>query len=246
MLFSPQSTKNIIVQMHIPTEIVLIILEPLKRSHLKSARLVCKAWSSCASQILFDKIYVAPNKIDLEVFNETTQHPILRECVRRLVYDASVFVSDLTREGYVWGLLKQMRDPIRRGEAIPESMNPEMFNDWMYDCSLIEFDDERLPELVTKWKDHSVFNRGYEVPRTFCLPAENSPEQISSRDPDLGAFKAEPFGICVFGRRMGLGHAKKHWQTSLWHSSRAQMASVSLASTRVVLKARAKRYWRCA
>lgn len=66
------------------------------------------------------------------------------------------------REGYVWGLLKQMRDPIRRGEAIPGSMDPEMFNDWMYDCSLIEFDDERLPESVTKWKDHSVCNRGYE------------------------------------------------------------------------------------
>lgn len=114
--------------MHIPNELVLAIFEYLERSHLKMARLVCKTWSSCASQFLFDQIYVAPNKFDLEVFSEITQHPDLKKCVRRLVYDASVFVSDLTREEYVLSLSKQMRDPVWPGEAVPESIDPQIFN----------------------------------------------------------------------------------------------------------------------
>lgn len=149
--------------MHIPNELVLAILKYLERSHLKSARLVCKTWSSCASQFLFDQIYVAPNKIDLEVFSEITQHPSLKNCVRRLVYDASVFLSHLTRKEYVWDLSKQMRDLIWQAGGIPKSIDPQTFNDWMYDCSLIGGGDEGLPKLVAKWEDQSVFNRGYET-----------------------------------------------------------------------------------
>ena len=155
--------------MGIPNELVLAILEYLERSHLKPARLVCKSWSSCASQFLFDQIYVAPNKFDLEVFSEITQHPDLKKCVRRLVYDASVFVSDLTREEYVWSLSKQMRDPVWPGQAVPKSIDPQIFNDWMYDYSLIESDDEGVPEVVAKWKDQSVFNQGYEAYQEYSV-----------------------------------------------------------------------------
>ena len=77
-----------------PNELVVAILGYLERSHLKLTRLVCKTWCSYASRFLFDKIYVAPNKIDLEVFEAITQHPILSKCVRRLVYDGSEFLPD--------------------------------------------------------------------------------------------------------------------------------------------------------
>lgn len=62
--------------MHFPNELVVAIIESLGAQGLKSARLVSKTWCSYASILLFEKIYVAPNRIDLEVFNAITQHPI--------------------------------------------------------------------------------------------------------------------------------------------------------------------------
>lgn len=158
-----QSTNSIIVQMNIPNELVLAILKYLERRHLKSARLVCKNWSSCASPFLFDEIYVAPNKLDLEVFSQITQHPSLKNCVRRLIYEASTFVYGLSRWRYVWNLSQQTRDQTDLGKGITEYKDLQIFKDWIYDCSLIGFDGEMLPELVDKWEGQSAFNRGYQV-----------------------------------------------------------------------------------
>ena len=145
--------------MHLPNELIVAILGYLDRSHLKSTRLVCKTWCSYASQFLFDKIYVAPNKIDLEVFEAITQHPILSKCVRRLVYDGSEFLPDLTMCSYVESLGSQTTLMCKTGEASPENWDSQT-RDWVADATGCGMS---LQEAVAKWEDQSPINRGYQV-----------------------------------------------------------------------------------
>ena len=150
--------------MYLPNELVLDILQSLGRTDLKSARLVCKSWYPCASHFLFDKVYVAPNKIDIQVFEAITQHPILSKCVRHLVYDASVFASDLTRESYVEEFLRQVPLVERKGEASPENTDPQIIDLIRY-CTRPKW---TLPsdweeEQIAIWKDHSFFHPGYQA-----------------------------------------------------------------------------------
>lgn len=140
--------------MHIPNELVVAILESVGSQDLKSARLVCKTWCSYASGFLFDKIYVAPNRVDLEVFNAITQDPILSKCVRQLVYEGSEFVSDLTKRSYVdclWSQTALMFDASKRSLDSPD---PQI-NDWIYDVA------RSRTEEFAKWRNHSLIEDGY-------------------------------------------------------------------------------------
>lgn len=144
--------------MYLPNELVVAILESLGRHDLKSARLVCKTWFSYASGLLFDTIYVAPNKVDLELFNAITQDPILSKCVRHLVYDGSEFVHDLTKTSYVRDLWAQTALMFQFGGFSPNSPDPHI-NDWFNDVARREFP---LGEDFIEWKDHSFINGGYQ------------------------------------------------------------------------------------
>ena len=147
--------------MHLPNELVVATLDFLGRSDLKSARLVCKTWSSYASEFLFSKIYVAPNRIDLEVFDAITQDPILSKCVRQLVYDGSEFVPDISKASYIRALCAQtalLSD--NKDNSSPNSPDPQI-KDWIYDAT-VRRRDFSLKDAVDKWRDRSLINRGFK------------------------------------------------------------------------------------
>ncbi|CAD6581980.1 MAG: hypothetical protein ASARMPREDX12_000721 [Alectoria sarmentosa] len=144
--------------MYLPNELVVAIMESLGRHDLKSARLVCKTWCSCASSFLFDKIYVAPNKIDLEVFDAITHDPILSKCVRQLVYDGSEFMPDLTRGSYVRDLWTQTATMFDMRNFISDSRDSQI-KDWTYDVARQEIS---LKDAVAKWRNRDIINRGYK------------------------------------------------------------------------------------
>ena len=95
---------------HFPNEIILTIVGHLAFDDLKSARLLSKAWSSCASPLLFLNLSVSPNKEDLEVFEAITQHPQLSKFVRHLWYDGSEFLLHLSKTLYLERLHRQTRE----------------------------------------------------------------------------------------------------------------------------------------
>ena len=150
--------------MHLPNELVLDILQYSEKPVLKSARLVCKNWYLYASRFLFDKIYVAPNEIDIQVFEAITQHPILGRCVRHLVYDASMFASDITKESYLLDFFQQMLLVKKKGKASPEITDLQIV-DLTIDHSRSSFELawNWKNKQIAKWKDHSLFHRGYQA-----------------------------------------------------------------------------------
>ena len=151
--------------MHLPDEIIIATIKFLEGRDLKLARLVCKTWCSYASRFLFDQIYVAPNRVDLEVFNAITQHPTLSKHVRRLIYDGSEFMSELTKESYVGGLWMQTASMAKSGLDDPD---PEI-RDWAHDCENQNQDPVSLEATLAKWTDQSFINRGYHVYQEHSL-----------------------------------------------------------------------------
>ena len=102
--------------MHLPHELVVLVTQYLGRRDLKSARLVSKLWCSCASESLFTTIHVSANKVDLDAFNAITSDPFLSKCVRRLVYDGTEFMPDLSKTEYFDRLLYQASSKFYRGQ----------------------------------------------------------------------------------------------------------------------------------
>ena len=93
--------------MHLPNEIILLLLKPLEKHDLKSARLVSKTWNPVAAELLFDQVYVSVHPENLEVFSAIARHPLLSQCIKTLRYDAVEFVEACTKKQYFWTLYDQ-------------------------------------------------------------------------------------------------------------------------------------------
>lgn len=94
--------------MDLPYEIIMNVIQHLDKSDRKSLRFVNETWSSCASESLFDTLYVSPSKEDLDVFEAVTRHPTFSKHVRQLQYDATEFLVDYTKSQYRVQLIKQL------------------------------------------------------------------------------------------------------------------------------------------
>lgn len=98
----PKGTSKI----PLPIELITQVLGHLEKHELKIVRLVCKVWSDCASEPLFDKLYISPRKEDIRVFKLITQHPQLSHYIKKLEYDATRFSPDISIREYTRKLLE--------------------------------------------------------------------------------------------------------------------------------------------
>ena len=94
--------------MHLPTELLLEILQNLSNGDLKTVRLANKKFSVCAAGFLFRTLYISKQKEDLDAFEGATNHPLIRECVKMLKYDAVIFSTDVSEEEYYRRLWNQV------------------------------------------------------------------------------------------------------------------------------------------
>ena len=94
--------------MELPNELISEILRDLCGTDLKSARLVCKLWSGCASEYLFTKVFISPHKLNINTFGAIAQHPTLRRCVKEIEYDAAEFSPHITIAEYLDMLSRQI------------------------------------------------------------------------------------------------------------------------------------------
>lgn len=151
--------------MHIPNEIVLAIVRCLRRSDLKTARLVSKTWCVYASAPLFKKIYVAPNKLDFEAFEAITRHPTLSKCVRRLIYDGAEFIVDCTETQYIAELQDQTKQMlfVDDDEKCPLEDGDRERVAWIQDCGGTGSGTTGLQfiDLMLKWDGTELITQGY-------------------------------------------------------------------------------------
>lgn len=95
---------------YLPTELKLATLQCMEKYQLKCMRLVSKDWSTLATPLLFDKVYISSRGQDVEVFDKITSHPLLGSMVKELVYDTSRFEYAISRADYFDRLCDDLRE----------------------------------------------------------------------------------------------------------------------------------------
>lgn len=145
--------------MYLPNEIILHILKSLERCDLKSARLISKAWTAFAAELLFDQAYVSVHPDNLHVFNSITQHPILSKCVKTLRYDAVDFSEACTKDEctrFLWSLTRRLFSIARNLDDLEVPSSDPQLKSWI-DAAMA--DDGKFD--LTKCKDYDFINHGY-------------------------------------------------------------------------------------
>lgn len=107
--------------MELPNELLLGILQDLDKSDLKGARLVCKTWSCLSAEYLFNTIFISPHQLNLEVFKNISQHPLLCRCVKKLEYDGVYFSPKKTLSDYITNLWDILYTKLTLAEGIQDA-----------------------------------------------------------------------------------------------------------------------------
>ena len=96
------------IDIKLPTEVKTAVLELLEKADLKQARLVSSSWYPLATRLLFDRVYISPKSLDIEVFMECVRHPIIKESIKEIIYDTTIFELGLTTQQYCVNLVSEL------------------------------------------------------------------------------------------------------------------------------------------
>ena len=147
--------------MYLPLEVIILVHGYLGKRDLKASRLVSKDWSFYASSFLFDRIFISPRKVDLEVFNAITQHPTLSKYIKKLKYDGTRFCPDLSAEEYNKKLWSQLRYKLNIATIQPEIL---VSNPRLHECLNLlppELADSDVDKLLVKCSIFKYLVEGY-------------------------------------------------------------------------------------
>ena len=78
----------------LPAEVLAKILKTLPKHDLKSVRLSSTRLSAIAASMLFDRVYFAPRKVEMERFRNIAQHPLFSKNIKELVYDGRLYCKE--------------------------------------------------------------------------------------------------------------------------------------------------------
>ena len=87
--------------MHLASEPIFSILLNIEKRKLKIVRLVSRQWAACASEYLFEKVYVSCLKEGLDIFEAVCGDPLLSQCVKILEYDTVGFLTTMNEDDHV-------------------------------------------------------------------------------------------------------------------------------------------------
>lgn len=98
-ILSEHSTLASCFSMHyrltdLPAEALAKILKILPKPDLKSVRLCSTRLSAIAASMLFDRVYFAPRKFEMERFRNIAQHPLFSKNIKELVYDGRLYCEE--------------------------------------------------------------------------------------------------------------------------------------------------------
>ena len=120
---------------YLPPELKVNVLAQLDKRSLKSVRLVSKEWNALATRPLFDRVYISCREMDMEVFQNITEHPVMCTSIRELVYDASLFARDLDIDEYFWALRRKSLIYVRQyWTSKPFNSADDEINAFVSDC----------------------------------------------------------------------------------------------------------------
>ncbi|KAL8704046.1 MAG: hypothetical protein Q9201_002784 [Fulgogasparrea decipioides] len=147
--------------MDMPDEITMMILAYLPKKDLKQARLVCKQLAALGVHLLVDTVYISPRCEDMAVFDQITQHPVLSQSIRNLVYDSAQFVR-CTVEEYYFNLYSQLNYPFSRpsiesNAAVKDLVDAIGWKTWQNNFT----DKKHANDCYRRCEAHPAFKKGF-------------------------------------------------------------------------------------
>ncbi|KAL8684164.1 MAG: hypothetical protein Q9224_006556 [Gallowayella concinna] len=113
-------TQALISLPTMPTEIIMQVFATLRKSDLKSKRLVCHHFDAIIQPILFDKVVISNAHSNDGLFREVIDKPKLANHVKTLVLDVPRF-RDIKLQYYMQHLVWQIANDIR-ARQLPSSL----------------------------------------------------------------------------------------------------------------------------
>ncbi|KAL8930197.1 MAG: hypothetical protein Q9208_000814 [Pyrenodesmia sp. 3 TL-2023] len=145
--------------LELPDEIVLSVLENLKKNHIKRIRLVCRKLATLGGPLLFDVVYISQHPKNVEVFEAISQHPAFSASVKHVVYDSVKFL-DYTLKTYCKAIREQYLAWNRREL---NTADPAI-------SKLMDLKGTMAPQaLLKRCQANPTFMEGY---RQYCLLAQ--------------------------------------------------------------------------
>lgn len=174
---------------YLPPELKLAIVGCVEKHVLKKLRLVSREWSIFATPLLFDKVYISPREIDLTVFINITQHPVLGPFVREVIYDTSRF-DEISRQNYFARLCRHLTDSCANNDSL-EWPADHLISTLKSGNECDVFSEDSTADLYKKHKKHDFVKKGYRRWRYYTASEERTTElTVLSRTLTRGIHKS--------------------------------------------------------
>jgi hypothetical protein len=172
----PEPRKTVFL----PPELKLAIVGCMGKYELKKVRLLSREWSMFATPLLFDKVYISPRKIDLTVFNNITQHPVLGPAVREVIYDTSRFQDGISRRDYFDRLCYDLNHCFVHDNIGLEWRFYPLVRALKSANSRAQFSEHSRDELYERHRKDDLVRSGYKRWRRYAKSERWTAEQLPS------------------------------------------------------------------
>lgn len=171
----------------IPAEILTIILDYLPKKDIKNIRRVCQAINVLAAPLLFRSLYISTRLKDRKAFTSVSEHPVLSQLVKEVVYDSTNISMmegnerfSLNKTSYTRFLIGCQSNPrsVKYTKAAFERGFQAFAECYEEQRRLAEYDEEDMT--------HPRDNRRLKTPKTF----NDFPGDFSSMIMDKAFHKA--------------------------------------------------------
>ena len=110
----------------LPAEVLAKILKILPKHDLKSVRLSSTRLSAIAASMLFDRVYFAPRKMEMERFRNITQHPLFSKNIKELVYDGRLYCEEYRKSEIYTEMIYQQQYKGQPSDGIQDQLKRQL------------------------------------------------------------------------------------------------------------------------
>ena len=152
-------------KVYLSFEVLLMIFGYSRKQDLKSIRLSCTDFSSLATGLLFDRVFITPYKKDLKIFTEIAKSPHLCRSVNTIIYGAERFHKEIDQASYLDLLMHQLIDRFRwesKDTFIFDNQDHEAkrFLNYLQQCGRA---DRKTNYVHMDWLPSRIISRGFST-----------------------------------------------------------------------------------
>ncbi|MCJ1314612.1 hypothetical protein MMC25_008294 [Agyrium rufum] len=148
---------------HLPNELMLMILSYLEKRDAKACRLASRKWTDLTIPFIFNRIWISARTRDIAAFHEWTSNPRLANAVTSIYYDAAWLPFEANEELYVRLLCYQisLRYQAMGDDRTIDLVLPELMELHKNMHFIHEPDNRHSRKSLRYWTKHPLVKMAY-------------------------------------------------------------------------------------